>query len=92
MFDFEVKVADQSFTIKEKDYMLVVQEWGENSVRVISSPVHNFTLDKKNGIQELEKNTATNVSIKQKENAIELINNNLKVVYDGDKLVFYNKL
>ena len=91
MFDFEVKVADQSFTIKEKDYMLVVQEWGENSVRVISSPVHNFTLDKKNGIQELEKNTATNVSIKQKENAIELINNNLKVVYDGDKLVFYNK-
>lgn len=51
MFDFEVKVADQSFTIKEKDYMLVVQEWGENSVRVISSPVHNFTLDKKMGFK-----------------------------------------
>ena len=42
MFDVEVEVTDSSFIIKDQNHVLIVQEWGDNAVRVIDSPVHHF--------------------------------------------------
>lgn len=91
MFDFEVEVTDSSFIVKDENHLLIVQEWGENSVRVINSPVQSFTLNNKNRIDELHKNGNANVSVNKNDTSIILINNHLKVIYDGKKLIFFNK-
>lgn len=91
MFDVEVEVTDSSFIIKDQNHVLIVQEWGENAVRVIDSPVHHFTLKQNNGMHELEKNNKASVSIKRNKNSIEFKNNDLTVIYDGEKLVFYHQ-
>ena len=91
MIDQCTTITKDSFIIKDKDQLLIVEEWGKDSVRVIHSPVHSFSKDNKNGIEELEKNTEAMVSIFENDSTIELINNHLKVIYDGEKLTFFNK-
>jgi len=87
----EFKITDNSFVIKYRKELLIVQEWGNNAIRVTSSPNHNFKISNEYGIEELDKNNKSNIEIKKTENSIELINNNLKVIYDGEHLTFYNK-
>lgn len=91
MIEQGLTITKNSFVIKDKNQLLIVEEWGKDSVRVINSPVHTFTKDNKNGIEELEKNTEATISIVENDETIELVNNDLKVIYDGEKLTFYNK-
>ncbi|AYW46532.1 glycosyl hydrolase family 31 [Tetragenococcus koreensis] len=90
-FQKEIEITSNSIIVKDRDQFLIIKEWGENSVRVISAPDHNFSLSNKYGIEELEKNNDVKVSINKKEELVEMINYKLKIVYDGEKLVFYNK-
>lgn len=89
LFEKNLNITGNSFIIKDSNQVLIVEEWGEDTVRVFSSPNHNLT-NNNHGIAELEKNKKANVSITEQKETIEMINNKLKVVYDGEKLTFYN--
>ncbi|MDN6731431.1 MAG: hypothetical protein L0L39_04540, partial [Atopostipes suicloacalis] len=83
-FQKEIEITSNSIIVKDRDQFLIIKEWGENSVRVISAPDHNFSLSNKYGIEELEKNNDVKVSINKKEELVEMINYKLKIVYDGE--------
>lgn len=84
-------ILEGSFEVKDMNMRLRVEEWGDNTVRVTASPKHSFDYKESvHGMEELEKNPPSTVLISQTDSTIELKNNKLKVVYDGDKLSFYN--
>lgn len=87
----DIKISDGSFTVKSRDFILEVREWGKDTVRIVCSPNHAPFYKPKNGIEELNKNINSEVSINENEDTIKLINNDLTVIYDGNKLTFYNK-
>lgn len=91
LFQKSIDISDNYFIVKNKDQILRVEGWGDNSVRVISSPLHHFDIKNKNGIEELNRNGTGNSSIVIEEKLVVLTNKNLKVIYDGNKLVFYNQ-
>ncbi|TYU82729.1 glycosyl hydrolase family 31 [Listeria monocytogenes] len=87
----EVEITPNSFTIRDGEQTLIVEEWGRDSVRVISSPESSIQGVNNQGIEELEKNRKSTISIIRTDTSIQLLNNDLKVIYDGEKIVFYYK-
>lgn len=85
----EVEITPTSFTIRDGEQTLTVEEWGRDSVRVISSPEPSIRGVKNQGIEELEKNRKSTISIIRTDSSIQLLNNDLKVIYDGEKIIFY---
>ncbi|MCG6528848.1 hypothetical protein K6U28_21160, partial [Vibrio parahaemolyticus] len=85
----EVEITPTSFTSRDGEQTLTVEEWGRDSVRVISSPEPSIRGVKNQGIEELEKNRKSTISIIRTDSSIQLLNNDLKVIYDGEKIIFY---
>ncbi|TLQ39867.1 glycosyl hydrolase family 31 [Ruoffia tabacinasalis] len=89
--DGTIEINENSFVIKDRTQILIVEEWGNNSVRIISSPNHSFERDNKHGIEELKKNKDGNVRIKNEKGILSLKTGDLKVIYINNKLTFYYK-
>lgn len=87
----EIEIKNDSIIINSRNESLIIREWGNNTVRIISSPNHNFRLNNELGIEELSKNGKSSIEINNSKNVIELKNNDLRVVYNGEYLTFYNK-
>lgn len=86
-----IKVDSTCFIVKSRDEYLKVEEWGDNSVRIVSKPHATFNMSNEYGIEELVKNKKSNIDIIYDENMVLLKNNHLTVRYDGEKLSFYYK-
>ena len=85
----EVTISEQAFIVKDRDQYLKVEEWGRDTVRVTCYPDHKG-FDPQHGMEELEKNGSTTAAITATSDRLTLTNNRMTVVYDGEKLTFYN--
>lgn len=85
----DVEVTQNSFVVRQGNQNLIVQEWGKNTVRITCSRNELENINKSQRIEELNKNIESSFSILKEESQLVLLNNDLKVVYDGEKLVFY---
>lgn len=87
----QIEIKKDSLIIKNRKEIVVIKEWGDSTVRIIVSPNHNIENLNNSGIVELNKNRTAKLNISKKEKYIEINNNNLKIIYDGEILKFYNK-
>ena len=87
----EINITDKSFLVQTVDQILKVEEWGNNTVRITCSPEYNLINNTTKGIEELDKNGVSKLFIEQNEQEVILINGDLKVVYEDNKLIFYKQ-
>ena len=90
-FEKDIEVTCNSFIVKDGNQILIVKEWGKDTVRITCSPNYRIEESYNEGIEELDKNASTVVSILAENNSIIMLNNHLKVIYNGEKLIFYYK-
>lgn len=86
----EIIINENSFVVKGSSMIMKVSEWGRDTVRVTCYPDHKG-YDSQQGMEELEKNGVAETVISKEQNLLTLTNNRLKVVYDGEKLIFFNE-
>lgn len=85
-----INVTSNSFSKKFDDELLIVEAWGENSVRIRSFVDMNY----ENRLNSLVGNNSSldKVIINKYDNSTELINGKIRVVLDHrDRLIFYNE-
>lgn len=90
-FEKDIEVTCNSFIVKDGNQILIVKEWGKDTVRITCSPNYRIEDIYNEGIVELDKNGSAVVSILAENNSIIMRNNHLKVIYNGEKLIFYYK-
>lgn len=84
-------VNKTNFLENKSNFTLKVTAWGKNTIRV--TYYQNGCDNDIQLIDNLKKNTTEDVPVKISLNdeLISMINGNIKVTYDGNKLIFFNK-
>lgn len=88
-----ISIRDNKVIWRYDDDLLVLEPWGQNSVRVRSFADAHY-IERQNALTEryVESNHKTTVEYDKDSNKAVLINGNLKVVLDHrNRLTFYNK-